>query len=254
VENFQQVVTEFRKERSELFQLWVASLTTEARFIQDVLLDKRCLTIPEISEHLSRKGLAVHRCDRVADELQYVGLARREGEYLVCCNRVYAEVAQVYACPPARSELESSVWPLVERTEIGLRKLVRDAFDSQWTKHADHNIRLALGEEAWGKITDNRDKYAKSYSRSPQAVNVDEVLNFTYLGQLGQLMMWNKSWSLFKHLFRDKRELEDMIRDIMPVRNDSAHFRSVPEHELNRCRVRCTDLLVIAERNQQAKV
>ena len=72
-----------------------------------------------------------------------------------------------------------------------------------------------------------------------------------HLGQLGQMMMWNKAWDLFEHLFRDKREFEDMIRDILPVRNDTAHFRAVPEQELDRCRFRCTDLVTILERNQQ---
>jgi hypothetical protein len=92
-----------------------------------------------------------------------------------------------------------------------------------------------------------------AYPRSKQGVDTDEVLNFTYLGQLGQLMVWNKSWDLFSDLFRDKRELEDVIRDIVPVRNDSAHFSSVPEHELIRCRVRCVDLMTILERNEALK-
>jgi len=143
------------------------------------------------------------------------------------------------------------VWPLVEQTEIGLRRLVRVGFDSRWKQQANDHIRRAIGEVAWATVVGNHDKYAKSYPRSHQTVEVDEVLNFTYLGQLVQMVVWKGSWDLFKHLFRDKRELEDMIRDIVPVRNDSSHFRSVPEHELNRCRVRCVDLLTILERNQQ---
>lgn len=227
-------------------------LTREAHAIHDVLLDRGSLTFAEIVELLRRNGLAVHRCDRVVDELQYVGLARREGDLLVSCNRVYSQVARLYAGQAASTELERSVWPLLEQTEVGLRKLVRLAFDSKWGTNADQNIRSGLGEDAWSKVIENRDKYAKSYPRSRQMVNSDEILNFTYLGQLGQLMIWKKSWDLFKHLFRDKRELEDMLRDIVPVRNDGAHFRSVPEHELDRCRIRCVDLLTILERNQQA--
>jgi hypothetical protein len=66
-----------------------------------------------------------------------------------------------------------------------------------------------------------------------------------YLGQLGDLMISNASWHLFQTLFRDKRELQDMLSDIMPVRNDFAHFRTVPDRELDRCRIRCEDLLAI---------
>jgi hypothetical protein len=60
----------------------------------------------------------------VADELQYVGLARREGEQLVSCNRVYSEVARPYAGLAASTDLERSVGPLVEQTEVGLRPSV----------------------------------------------------------------------------------------------------------------------------------
>ena len=218
------VVRVLRTERSELFQVWVNALTTEARVVHDVLLDRGRLKDTEIIEHLRRNCLAVHRYDRVADELQYVGLARREGDQLLSCNKVYSEVAQLYVRPPAATELESSVWSLVEQTEVGLRHLVRDAFDRRWSQQADEYIHRALGEESWTRIIANRDKYARSYLRSQQTVNTDEVLNFTYLGQLGQLVTWNRSWDLFRHLFRDKRELEDMIRDIVPVRNDTPTF------------------------------
>ena len=71
------------------------------------------------------------------------------------------------------------------------------------------------------------------------------MLNYVYLGQLSQLMVVREAWDMFSNLFRDKRELEDMIADIMPVRNDSAHFRTVPERELLRCKLRCEDLLHI---------
>jgi hypothetical protein len=53
-------------------------------------------------------------------------------------------------------------------------------------------------------------------------------------------------------MFRDKRELEDMTNAIMPVRNDRAHFSTVPSKELERCRIACDDLLVISERELDA--
>jgi len=83
----QEAVRDFRKERSELFQIWANSLTIEARVIHDVLLERGRLTVAEIVEHLRRNALVVHRCDRVVDELQYVGVARRDGDYLVSVIR-----------------------------------------------------------------------------------------------------------------------------------------------------------------------
>ena len=118
-----------------------------------------------------------------------------------------------------------------------------------WGKDADRTIEGVLGSDAWEKIIENRNKHSKSYPLSGQPSGASEILHYTYLGQLGILMMWKKSWCLFQGLFRDLREFQDILRDITPVRNDSAHFRSVPEQELDRCRVRCVDLLAILERN-----
>lgn len=77
------------------------------------------------------------------------------------------------------------------------------------------------------------------------------MLEFAYLGQLGDLMKSGKSWALFRDMYRDTRELEDMLRDVNPVRNEFAHFRSVPNRELDRCRIRCEDLLAIIAKRVQ---
>ena len=62
-------------------------------------------------------------------------------------------------------------------------------------------------------------------------------------------MVWNKAWDLFKSIFRDKRELDDMIAAIAPVRNDEAHFRRAPARELERCKLRCEDLVAVVEQH-----
>jgi hypothetical protein len=242
-----EAVRVLRLERSELFQVWVNSLTHEGRVIHDALLNRGSLNDNELIEELRRNSLPVHRYDRAAEELQYVGLARRESSDLMSCNRVYSELARLFVRPQVGSDLERTVWSLVEQTEVGLRKMVRVAFEGHWRNQADDMIHSALGDQSWAVILANREKYAKAYPRNQQTTDASDVLDFAYLGQLGQLITWNKAWGLFRVLFKDKREFEDMIHDIVPVRNDSAHFRTVPELELNRCRVRCVDLLAIIE-------
>jgi hypothetical protein len=69
-----------------------------------------------------------------------------------------------------------------------------------------------------------------------------DALDFCYLGQLLQLMTVGDAWDMFRAPFRDRRELEDFVGAIMPVRNDSAHFRSVPRMETDRCRLAIQDL------------
>src|SRR5258708_4569723 len=102
-------------------------------------------------------------------------------------------------------------------------------------------MREALGAGTWKGIEKHRTNHAAQYPTSSVKVECD-VLDYTYLGHLGTLMRWTKAWDLFRHLFKDERQLEDLVDAIMPVRNDRAHFRSVPILELRRCQVACEDL------------
>jgi hypothetical protein len=62
-------------------------------------------------------------------------------------------------------------------------------------------------------------------------------------------MISGEAWELFRKPFRDRREWEDLIRAITPMRNDAAHFRSVPlRAELERCRMAIDDLTALLAR------
>ena len=91
-------------------------------------------------------------------------------------------------------------------------------------------------------IDRNRDKGAKTYQLADKSGSVNDFLDYSYLGQLMQLMQAKDVWTIYGGPFRDKRELEDLMKAITSVRNDTAHFRSVPEKELMRCRVAVSDL------------
>lgn len=240
----------FRRERSELFQLWSSGLSGDARPVHDGLLRNGRLDRAEIADALRRANVAVHRIDRIVDELQYVGIAVVEGSTVVANNKLYMDQACFYADEERGSDSERSVWSLIEETEIGLRRVVRRQFELKWRAAADQMMQNALGGETWQTILDNKDKYLRAHANGVDAAQASEILNFAYLGQLLTLIIWRKSWALFSHMFRDKRELEDMLADIVPVRNERAHFRRVPEHDLDKCSVRCVDLLAILERTE----
>jgi hypothetical protein len=128
---------------------------------------------------------------------------------------------------------------LIEGTELDLRALVRRKYEEKWGKAADRRMREILGEDACRTIERNRASYIGKYGEDRKH---DPVLDFAYLGQLSQLMTANEAWELFRSAFTDKRQLEDLCKAIVPVRNDRAHFRSVPDQDLLRCRVAATDL------------
>jgi hypothetical protein len=134
---------------------------------------------------------------------------------------------------------EQTVWKTIEAIELELRALVRSKYEEKWGTAADRRMREVLGEDAWKTIERNRASYVAKYGDYGKH---DPVLDFAYLGQLSQLMMANQAWELFRSPFSDKRQLEDLCKAILPVRNDRAHFRSVPDQELLRCRVAMADL------------
>jgi hypothetical protein len=138
---------------------------------------------------------------------------------------------------------EQAIWRLIEAAELQLRSVVRKQFDARWGGGADARMSAILGSSALELIERNRTKYQKQYRSAARSAS-DAILDFCYLGQLVQLMISGESWDLFKAPFVDKRELQDLAKAISVVRNERAHFRSVPELELLRCQVAVSDLTV----------
>jgi hypothetical protein len=136
---------------------------------------------------------------------------------------------------------EQTIWRTIESVELELRKVIRRRFTEKWGAGADTRMSTILGPPALEVIERNRTKYQTQY-RSAERPTPDPILDFSYLGQLVQLMIDGNSWDLFKAAFVDKRELQDLAKAISLVRNDRAHFRSVPELELLRCQVAVSDL------------
>jgi len=246
IADLDKVVASARLERSDLFQMWMHGFSPEALVIIEVLLVTGRMTVSNMAAVLRAKGLPPYRADRVSEELQFTGIAVKDGEVLVSANTMYIETARNYLATEVGTDREQELWALIRETETGLRRLIRKEFEHKWPGSSDDQIRKRLGEKSWSELAAMRERNEKSYSATPRKVT--EVLECAYLGQLGELMKSNASWHLFQGVFRDKRELEDMLRDIMPVRNDFAHFRTAPERELDRCRIRCEDLLAIMSR------
>ncbi len=144
---------------------------------------------------------------------------------------------------------EREVWNLIGETERNLRQLVRAHYVERWGDSADSRIQKSLGDEQWFAIERNRERYLNQYplSRDARSVGDVELMEFCYFGQLVQLMIAGEAWETFRRPFRDKRHLQDLVACIIPVRNDTAHFRSVPDKEFSRCRLAIDDLRALLE-------
>jgi hypothetical protein len=242
-DELENVVESVREERSELFQRWTNGFSQEAQTINERLLGGQSLTIGDMGTCLRTAGFAPYRADRVSEELQFTGVAVRDGDRLMTVNAMYKKTMQPFASSENGTASEQEVWTLIREVETTLRRVVRKEFQQKWPSAADAQIQAILGNEAWSRLLTTQEKNERSYRFTARPL--PEILDCAYLGQLGELMKSNASWSLFSGMFRDKRELEDILRDVTSVRNDSAHFRTVPERELDRCRLRCEDLLAI---------
>lgn len=86
----------------------------------------------------------------------------------------------------------------------------------------------------------------KSGKDQPGQIEAD-LLDYFYLGQLVTTLLSNELWVDVKPLFKEKDRLQQMVAAISRVRNDRAHFRAVPEKELQRCALACDDLLAIIQ-------
>jgi len=74
---------------------------------------------------------------------------------------------------------------------------------------ADTQIRKILGEDGWIMLERNRGKHELQYPLSPIGGR-GELLDYCYLGQLARLIAAAPAWELFREMFRDKRQIEDL--------------------------------------------
>lgn len=250
VEHLDAAVSEVRQRHAQLMRLWTAALSTEARITQSLLHTYGRVSFNDISQILRDKGLDPIRADRVSEELTFTGVARKDIDHLVRVNAIYWGYYSAFAIDERGSSEERDVWGLIEQVEVSYRGLVLRKYEAQWPGKAIEQIERILGLDSWQKIKRIQESATKAYPYSPGKPE-REVMECLYLGQIGDLMVCNQAWVLFKNLFRDKRHLQDLMAAISPVRNDQAHFAKVPSKELSRCRIACDDLLVICDREEQ---
>ncbi|MCC5619612.1 hypothetical protein LC605_32115 [Nostoc sp. CHAB 5836] len=230
-----------------LFENWILVMSPEARELIAYFATTKSITVPQLADRLAKRNLNKYLARRVFDEYEYTGIGLRVGDELIACNSLFWDYAQVFKVEDVRASDAETVWSLIERTELALRQLVLQRLNTRFGQTTDDRMRKVLGDKSWEQIVATQEKSKHQYRYARESSQRD-LMSCMYLGQLGMLMTNGATWDLFKNSFRDKRELEDKLACIMPVRNDRAHFTPVPSKELDRCRIACDDLLTIAER------
>ncbi|WJD77325.1 hypothetical protein QRD21_09355 [Klebsiella michiganensis] len=250
----------FTSECRQLFNLWRANLSVQSRVLHDELYLNREIALVDIYDLFRKKSWDPILAEKSIDELVFSGVAMSECNKLSLVNDIYWQYVSKFISPnnvspvideqniEAISNMRHSVWQAIERAEIALREYVSKVYTHNFNNKVEEKMRLALGPGSIDKVISNVEKSNRRYRYSNRDAGVD-IFDGLYLTQLGQLMMWSGAWTFFSYLFKDKRELENILGPIFAVRTDEAHFYSVPMRELERCKLHCEDLLYILEKN-----
>jgi hypothetical protein len=240
-------MTEVGFDSEVLFENWILSMSHEGRDCLPYMTGGSSISIQKISGRLAKRGLNRFLARRVVEEYEYSGIGYRDDSNLYLVNELFWDYVKDMGDEDSPSVPREEVWLSIEEAELNLRQLVLSKFQAKFSETAYEKMKKILGDAAWVKIVETLEKSKEQY-RYSRGKSHRDIMSCMYLGQLGMLMTNGISWDMFKGMFRDKRELEDKLACIMPVRNDCAHFCDVPEKELDRCRIACDDLLAVAER------
>jgi superfamily II DNA or RNA helicase len=134
------------------------------------------------------------------------------------------------------------VWPLIRKTELTLRKRVRDTLAQKYGAGARERVFAHLAKEEVDTISQRIAQFKRRFSTSPDEFSPSEdPLDYMYLKDV--MLVISREWQLFKPIFGDRGYIDGKVSEIATVRNDEAHFRGIPAVEKMRAYVACSDLL-----------
>jgi hypothetical protein len=134
---------------------------------------------------------------------------------------------------------------LIGQIEIRLRSLIQKKYSQQfgesWVQHI-----ASKHKNSYSYWLNNMSKDQSSFQQYNQFS--PQILDYASTDDLRELI--TAQWQLFRNIFdfgygdRNKAVFYDKMGHIIRVRNPLAHNRSIPENELLRAKVFCTDILL----------
>lgn len=149
-------------------------------------------------------------------------------------------------------DLDREVQELIKQVERHLRTLIAEKYEKQfgasWIKHIASKHR-----QMYSSWTHNMQKDLAAFQSYQQYD--PQILEYARFQDLTELI--NAQWHLFRESLdfgaakRNKSIFSDKMKQIAQVRNPLAHHRSIPENELWRAKVLCTDILMCLAQSDQ---
>ncbi len=208
-----------------LLENWSLSLTPRARAIALDLCKKERLSLTDVATVLRESMLEPMLAPRVIEEFQYTGIGDELNGGVVRRNDIFWSYYEPLNTDVAKPSAAQDVWRLIETTELSMRDLIKRKYEVAHPKSVEKAMSTVLGEKAWAEIQETKEKSKSKYKYSRDAVERD-TMSCMYFGHLKDLMIHGLGWQSFKHMFRDKRELEDRVSAIIASRrNDEFPLR-----------------------------
>jgi hypothetical protein len=143
----------------------------------------------------------------------------------------------------------AEVETMIEQVETALRALLarkyRQQYGDGWPQHIEKNHSQMYSY--WMHNMERDQATFRTYqSHKP------ELLEYARLEDLRELIA--AQWHLFREILdfgrpdRNKAIFTEKMEQIAPIRNSLAHHRSIPENELLRAKVLCTDILLVLDK------
>ena len=149
-------------------------------------------------------------------------------------------------------EIETIVWSLIEKVELGLRRLIKQILFQVYQEEWEIKMLESLHINQINGIKERKEKAINRYS-SLDFDPSNELIDYTYIGQLSSIIF--SKWELFQNVFGNgknkKRQLREKLDVIIQIRNERGHFNKVPKNELKRAEVFCNDIIFIINKYKE---
>lgn len=122
--------------------------------------------------------------------------------------------------------------------ENEIRGLIREQLVSRWKGKSEDRIKMSIGDVAWSSAIARQARTINSREVAEGELIILEYLNY---GDLKSILVGNE-WGLFRHIFPDKKKLEQSMEICIKTRNDTAHSRDIDAIEEMRTKVAIADM------------
>lgn len=232
---FQSIIRSLKKIPFSLADIWHAEKYHQIRFLKTIRN-----TLVDVKKDIERSApFTGHNHPKLLANLVASWQEILQQEIILCASAQYSSEGLDY------DSISRQANRLIGQVELRLRLIISERYEKQygaaWVSHIQARHKFMY--EHWiSNMQKDRAAFKVYSDHSP------DMLEYARFDDLIELI--GAQWQLFRDVLdfgsdtRNKAVFADKMSQIAKVRNPLAHNRSIPENELLRARVLCTDILL----------